>query len=241
MSAKERMFRDVVDPSVKFRSHQGRSVAATIVIEAIAIGGIVIVPMMAAQILPAPPSVLAYVAAEPPPPPPPPPPTKAAPPPETPPTDTDTAPTTEPETIKPEPPIDPGFDQPDPLIGPGIVAGPEGRVDAPPLPPPPPPPPPPAPQTPLRVGGEIRAPLKTKHVSPMYPPIARSAGIQGIVIIEAVIGVTGDVREARVLRSQPILDAAALDAVRQWEFTPTLLNNQPVPVIMTVTVQFTLK
>jgi periplasmic protein TonB len=48
------------------------------------------------------------------------------------------------------------------------------------------------------------------------------------------------VQDARVLRSIPLLDAAALDAVKQWEFTPTLLNGVPVPVIMTVTVQFTL-
>ena len=63
---------------------------------------------------------------------------------------------------------------------------------------------------------------------------------QSIVIIEANIGPNGKVQDARVLRSIPLLDAAALDAVRQWEFTPTLLNGVPVPVIMTVTVQFTL-
>jgi len=85
-----------------------------------------------------------------------------------------------------------------------------------------------------------KQPTKTKHVNPTYPPIAQSARVQGVVIIEAVIGPTGKVQEARVLRSIPLLDQAALDAVRQWEFTPTLLNNQPVPVIMTVTVQFTL-
>jgi protein TonB len=50
----------------------------------------------------------------------------------------------------------------------------------------------------------------------------------------------GHVPEARILRSIPLLDQAAIDAVRQWEFTPTLLNGQPIPVIMTVTVQFAL-
>ena len=63
--------------------------------------------------------------------------------------------------------------------------------------------------------------------------------MQGVVIIEATIGPNGKVQEAKVLRSIPLLDAAALDAVRQWEFTPTLLNGVPVPVIMTVTVNFT--
>jgi TonB family protein len=64
--------------------------------------------------------------------------------------------------------------------------------------------------------------------------------VQGVVLIEAVIGPTGHVDDARVLRSIPLLDQAALDAVRQWEFTPSVLNGTPVPVIMTVTVQFTL-
>ena len=76
---------------------------------------------------------------------------------------------------------------------------------------------------------------------PQYPAIAQSARVQGIVIIEATIGPNGKVHDAKVLRSIPLLDNAALDAVRQWVFTPTLLNGVPVPVIMTVTVQFTLQ
>ena len=75
----------------------------------------------------------------------------------------------------------------------------------------------------------------------MYPPIAQSARVQGVVIIEATIGPDGKVQDAKVLRSIPLLDASALDAVKQWVFTPTMLNNQPVPVIMTVTVNFTLQ
>src|SRR5437867_309425 len=105
----------------------------------------------------------------------------------------------------------------------------------------PPPPPPPPPAAPVRVGGNIRAPQKTKDVKPTYPAIAQSARVQGVVIIEATIGPTGLVQEAKVLRSIPLLDAAALDAVKQWVFTPTLLNGVPVPVIMTVTVNFTLQ
>jgi len=91
------------------------------------------------------------------------------------------------------------------------------------------------------VGGDIQAPQKVHNVSPQYPQIAQSARVQGVVIIEAVIGPDGSVQEARVLRSIPLLDAAALDAVRQWRYTPTLLNGVPVPVIMTVTVNFTLQ
>jgi len=104
-----------------------------------------------------------------------------------------------------------------------------------------PPPPPPPPQAPVRVGGAIKQPTKLKNVPPVYPPIAQSARVQGVVIIEATIGADGKVKDAKVLRSIPLLDQAALDAVKQWVFTPTLLNNVPVPVIMTVTVNFTLQ
>ena len=117
---------------------------------------------------------------------------------------------------------------------------------------PPPPPPPPLPPSQnltaspewavgaIRVGGAIKPPAKMKHVNPVYPPIAMSSRVQGVVILETRIGIDGKVTNARVLRSIPLLDQAAIDAVMQWEFTPTLLNGQPTPIIMTVTVQFTL-
>lgn len=104
--------------------------------------------------------------------------------------------------------------------------------------------PPPAPTVtpdPVVVGGHIKAPMRTKYVKPEYPMIARQAWIQGVVIIEAVIGATGKVEQARVLRSHPLLEQAALSAVKEWEYTPTQLNGRPTPVIMTVTVQFSLK
>jgi periplasmic protein TonB len=103
-----------------------------------------------------------------------------------------------------------------------------------------PPPAPPLPAGPLPVGGNIKPPARTKYVAPQYPDIARNARIQGIVIIEAVIGTDGKVEQARVLRPQPLLDEAALAAVRAWEYTPTLLNGQPTAVIMAVTVHFKL-
>ncbi len=102
-------------------------------------------------------------------------------------------------------------------------------------------PPPPKVPDPVRVGGAVREPQKIRHVSPAYPAIAQAARVQGVVIIEATIGVDGRLINARLLRSIPLLDQAALEAVRQWEFTPTLLNGVPVPVIMTVTVNFMLK
>jgi protein TonB len=93
---------------------------------------------------------------------------------------------------------------------------------------------------PVRVGGDIKEPKKIKDVKPVYPEEAQRAGVQGIVIIETVIGTDGTVQEARVLRPVPMLDKAALDAVMQWRYTPTLLNGEPVEVILTVTVTFTL-
>jgi protein TonB len=83
------------------------------------------------------------------------------------------------------------------------------------------------------------APRKLKDVRPEYPAIAKQARVSGIVIAEITIDAEGRVSDARVIRSIPLLDQAALDAVRQWEFTPTLLNGAPVPIIMTVTVNFT--
>jgi protein TonB len=92
----------------------------------------------------------------------------------------------------------------------------------------------------VRVGGLISQPTKVKHVPPVYPQYAQDARVQGVVIIEALIAPDGRVGEARVIRSIPLLDQAAVDAVTQWEFTPTRLNGVPTPVIMTVTVNFTL-
>ncbi|HEY7185900.1 MAG TPA: TonB family protein [Vicinamibacterales bacterium] len=123
----------------------------------------------------------------------------------------------------------------------GVVGGVAGGVAGIAAAPPPPPPPPPPQSAPVRVGRDIKAPTKTKHVNPVYPPIAQSSRVQGLVIIEAVIGPDGKVRDAKVLRSIPLLDQAALDAVKQWEFTATYLKGVAVPVIMTVTVSFTLQ
>jgi TonB family protein len=93
----------------------------------------------------------------------------------------------------------------------------------------------------IRVGGNIKAPTKIRDVRPVYPDIAQQARVQGVVIIETVIGPDGGVQDAKVLRSIPLLDEAALEAVRQWRFTPTLLNGVPIPVVMTVTVNFTVQ
>jgi len=103
------------------------------------------------------------------------------------------------------------------------------------------PPPPLVPVKPIRVTSGIRPPVRIRDVRPVYPDLAQQARIAGTVIIEAVIGPDGKVTDARVLRSIPLLDRAALDAVSQWLYSPTLLSGVPVSVVMTVTVTFTLQ
>ena len=98
-----------------------------------------------------------------------------------------------------------------------------------------------APQ-PIRVGGNIRTPRKIADVKPVFPASMRAAGREGLVPIEAIIGVDGTVTSVRVLTADvhPDFAIAAVDAVRQWRFTPTLLNGAPVEVVMTVSVSFKL-
>ena len=100
-----------------------------------------------------------------------------------------------------------------------------------------------APPQPLRVGGNIRAPRKVRDVRPTYPAAMRAAGLTGVVPVEAIIGVDGTVTSVRVLSAQvhPDFAIAAVDAVRGWRFTPTLLNGEPVEVVMTVSVGFDLE
>ena len=94
------------------------------------------------------------------------------------------------------------------------------------------------PTAPVRVGGNIHAPAKLNNVPPVYPPMAKQARVEGTVILEATISAQGRVTELKVLRGIPLLDNAAVDAVRQWSYSPTLLNGSPVSVVMTVTVNF---
>jgi protein TonB len=148
------------------------------------------------------------------------------------------APTDVPNGIAPETglegtPASGGFSGP-PQIGSieGIQSGDLGQTET---------PPPPTVAVPVRLHSGIRTPQKIVHVAPVYPAAARAAHIHGLVVLEATIDVHGQVDAIRVLKSPPFLDQAAIDAVRQWRFTPTLLNGIPVPVIMTVTINFELQ
>lgn len=92
--------------------------------------------------------------------------------------------------------------------------------------------------TAVRVGGRIANPVKIKDVTPEYPPVAKSARVGGLVQIQATIGPDGTVRDAEVTKSVPLLDQAALDAVKQWEYRPTMVRGVAVPVIVNVAVDF---
>lgn len=94
---------------------------------------------------------------------------------------------------------------------------------------------------PVRVGSGFATLHKVRDVQPVYPASAIAAKVEGVVVVEAKIDVTGRVTEARILRSIALLDQAALDAVRQWEFEPVVIDAiGRVPIIATLTVSFKL-
>ena len=98
----------------------------------------------------------------------------------------------------------------------------------------------PATRAPLRVGGKVQAAKIVHQVTPVYPPLARQARISGIVRLEAVISRSGMIESLQVMSGHPLLTQAALDAVRQWVYQPTLLNGQPVEVVTQIEVNFKL-
>ena len=104
-----------------------------------------------------------------------------------------------------------------------------------------PPPSPPAPPKPRRVGGDLQAPALIHRVEPDYPGVAVSGKVSGTVILEATVNEAGLVTDVKVLRSIILLDKAAIKAVQQWRYQPLILNGEPVPFILTVTVTFSLR
>jgi periplasmic protein TonB len=215
-------------------SGRGRwyTVPVSILVHATALMVAIGVPLLATDALPTPEAVLAFVAPPPAPTAPSPPALTAAAPRVTAPPDLNpgAAPLEAPAVIAPEPPPTLA-----PLVGMTPPATPAGASVPNTLPGPPPLPPP---TVPLRVGGDIREPRKTHDVTPAYPAVAQAARVEGTVILEATISKDGTVRDVRVLRSIPLLDQAAVDAVRQWRYTTPTLNGEPVDVLMTVMVKF---
>ncbi len=93
----------------------------------------------------------------------------------------------------------------------------------------------------VKAEGDVKAPQRLRSVEPVYPEDARKAGVEGTVILEAETDIFGRVMTIKVLRSIPLLDQAALDAVRQWVYEPPIIDGKPRRAIFTVTVSFTLK
>jgi periplasmic protein TonB len=242
----QRLFEDLLDSDVKaHKTKQGYTLPVSIAIHIVVIIAVVVIPLLTAEALPEPTSVVKAFfvepqAAPPPPPPPPPPAPKAQVQPKVAATPVPvqenkfTAPIETPDEVKPDEGIDLGVEGGVPGgveggVPGGVVGGVVGGLpDA---------PPPPAA---VRVGGQIKEPKKLKNVAPVYPDIAKQARVQGVVILECTISPQGKVTDVKVLRGIPLLDAAAIEAVKQWVYSPTLLNGVPVPVIMTVTVNFRL-
>jgi protein TonB len=235
------LFGDMLVRPPSVRSRRSLVVAFSIVAHGAALAAVVIAPLVASDSLPLPQRALAFftdpdlvVPVVPPP--------RQVAIGQAPPVKTITigqpaAPTVAPTGISPEP----GDSSPGDVIGSGgpaigaidgIGSTPIGTVIAPAAPPP---------VTPIRLHEGIREPRKIVDAAPAYPQFAQMSHIEGLVVIEATIDTRGAVQAARVLRSVPFLDEAALAAVRQWRYTPALLNGVPVPVIMTVTVKFTLQ
>jgi len=233
------MFTEVVRPSARVGAKRWYTVPLSILVHAALLALLVATPLLMTGALPLTPSVLVFAAPSPPTPPeipraPAPPKaavaaTTAAPP--------SGPPTEAPSTIQPDAPsfamsvpgrvglptglaeVNVGF----PALSPGITPAPVVVAE------------------PVRPGGQIKVPVKLRDVAPIYPPFAVRAKLSGDVKIEATIDGDGRVTDARVVRSVPGLDQAALDAVRQWRYRPTLLNGVPVSVLVTVTVTFSLK
>ncbi len=223
------------------RSHLSGSLPISIAVHLVAVLLFLIIPLTASIDLPDPAwQAPDYMLAAPMPPPPPvarvPP--AGAPTPH-PPANPDSAPTAAPDTIHPEisaPALVPDLGMPPSAGVPGgidLVTGERPVVLT--------PPDPPRPTAPVRVADLPVTPRKIVDVRPVYPDIARLARKEGTVIMEAVLDTTGRVTQLRVLKSELMLDQAALDAVRQWRYTPSLYGGHPVSVLMTITVRFTLQ
>jgi protein TonB len=237
-------------PRHPFHDPTPAPVVASIVGHAVVLTLVVVLPLMyAANRLPKVPTMMAFVATPPMPPPPPPPPLAvkavgkpvAARPQAPPNPGTFVIPLEAPSSITPEPPgtlysgeggVEGGIEG---GVAGGIVGG---LVAAPPPPLPPPAPPAPQPVVPVRIGGNLSAPALVKRVEPTYPDLAVMAKVSGMVILEAIVSADGTVESVKVLRSVKFLDNAAIEAVKQWRYSPLILNGVPTPFVLTVTLNF---
>ena len=239
------------------KTNKGWTVLISTLIQLFMIGVFVILPMIYFDVLPAA-TLQSFLVAPPPPPPPPPPPAQTQQPKvvKVIPRQFDAGKLMAPKTIPKEIAQIREDELPPPSTGVGVVGGVAGGMaggsvggvlggiigGASSLAPPPPPPPPKAvtPQR-IRVGGNVQQANLITKISPVYPPLAKQARIQGTVELSAIIGKDGRVQDLKVVRGHPLLVASALDAVKNWVYRPTMLNGEPVEVATTIDVNFTLQ
>jgi protein TonB len=240
------------------KTHKSWTVALSFGAEFVAIGVMVLIPLIWTEVLPKASSLNFLTAPAPPPPPPPPPPP-------TPPvqkivhviprqfTGALTAPREIPKTVAniveselPPAAVGDGVGVPGGI--PGGTGGFGGGTGVSFAPPPPPPPPPkvdvvkPKDEGPRRISSGVQAANLIIHPQPVYPAIAKSARIQGTVVLQAIIGKDGTVQNLKMISAaSPLLVQAAMDAVKKWVYRPTTLNGEAVDVITEITVNFTLQ
>jgi protein TonB len=245
------MFDTITGKALHLPSHATLPIIVSTTAQALAVTTILVLPaLFVAEQIPEIPTMMAFVAPPPAPPAPPPPPVSRPAPAKpvaqtvpAPSTSARVAPVEAPKTIEPEPAGPEYLDEGVPGgveggVPGGIVGGVLGG-----LPEPPPPPPPPAPpRGPVRVGGQIQAPTLIHRVEPYYPPTAVDARLQGVVILEAIVDRDGSVAEVKVLRSvNPLLDREAVLAVKQWRYSPLVLNGIRERFVLTVMLSFSIE
>ena len=244
------MFDLITGKARRLPSHSTLPIVISTTAQAAAAVAVMVAALLVAEQVPKVPTMLAFVAPTPSPPPAPPPPpaqrsasvkpvTRAEP---VLSTRQDVVPVDEARSTEPETTGPPSFD--DGVAGgieggiPGGIAG--GLVGG--LPEPPPPPPVPEAPPPIRIGGKIQSPKLLHRVEPFYPPVAVSARLQGLVILEALVDRDGTVVDVKVLRSAgSVLDREALTAVRQWRYAPLVLNGQRLLFVVTVILSFSVE
>lgn len=236
------MFDQLVESTNKKTTHKVWTVWLSALIQALILGILILIPLIYTSALPSA-MMTTFLVAPPPPPPPPPPAVKVIvkPQPKFIQQGKLVAPTVIPkkiQMIKEEEQPDVGMTggvpggvpggSPGGVLG-GIIGGAPGGL-----------PPPPKPVERMRIGGNVMAANLIRKVDPVYPQIAKTAHISGSVILHAIIAKDGTIQELSVVSGPPLLQRAALDAVKQWRYKPTLLNTQPVQVDTTITVIFNL-
>lgn len=239
-----------VDGTVKTKSPW--TVLLSFIVQLIAVGVLILIPLIYTDTLPRA-TLTSLLVAPPPPPPPPPPPQPMPKVVKVPPRQFDAGKLMAPKEIPKQIAMIKEDEMPPPSAGVvgavggvpggapgGVIGGIIGAVPA--AAPPPPPPKVEKPVTPqrIRVGGNVQAANLIRKVTPVYPPLAKQARIQGTVRFTAIIGKDGTIQNLQLVSGHPLLVQAAQDAVRQWVYKPTLLNGEPVEVVTQIDVNFTL-